>query len=234
MRSVVFDAGPVISLSMNNLLWLLEPLRKSFGGEFLIPEPVKEELVDRPLKIKRFEFEALQVQSEIDCGVFRVVNDTRVDALAKELYELANSCFSAKGSNISMLHFGEVYTLASVSVMGCEAAVVDERTTRELVESPEDIAKHMQAKLHTKVSIDYGRLDKLRSMVDGMRILRSVELVAVAFEMGLLDRYIDRCRNPTEEMRARLLDSVLWGVKLEGCAVSEKEIERIMSLEMAK
>ena len=54
MKSLVFDAGPIISLTMNNLLWLLDPLKVNFKGEFYIPMAVKGELVDRPLTTKKF------------------------------------------------------------------------------------------------------------------------------------------------------------------------------------
>ena len=32
MKTLVFDAGPIISMTMNNLLWLLKPLKKQFDG----------------------------------------------------------------------------------------------------------------------------------------------------------------------------------------------------------
>ena len=40
MKSLVFDAGPVISLTTNNLLWLLDVLKGDYEGEFYIPEGV--------------------------------------------------------------------------------------------------------------------------------------------------------------------------------------------------
>ena len=43
MRSIIFDTGPIISLVTNNMLWLLEPLKKQFKGEFYITKSVKKE-----------------------------------------------------------------------------------------------------------------------------------------------------------------------------------------------
>ncbi|MBI2133651.1 hypothetical protein HYU11_03130 [Candidatus Woesearchaeota archaeon] len=230
MRSVVFDAGPVISLTMNNLLWLLEPLKKRFSGEFYISEPVMNELVDRPLTIKRFEFEALQVRGEIDCGIIKIAEDERIRKMAEEMLTLANSTFSAKGTGVNIVHIGEMSTLALSKIMDSEAAFIDERTTRDLIENPRRIAHHMQSKLHTKVKVNEGCLEEFSKMAKGIRVLRSVELVAVAYELGLIDKYVDRCKNPSPELKARLLDSVLWGVKLDGCAVSEKEIDQMKKL----
>ncbi len=49
----------------------------------------------------------------------------------------------------------------------------------------------------------------------------------MANEKGLLDRYIKN----TGISKKVLLDSVLWGVKLDGCAISKKEIEQIIRIE---
>ena len=56
MKSLVFDAGPIITLTMNNLLWLLNPLKNNFKGEFYLSAAVKEELIDRPLQTKKYKF----------------------------------------------------------------------------------------------------------------------------------------------------------------------------------
>ena len=234
MKSLVFDAGPVISLTMNNLLWSLEPLRKAYGGNFYIPKAVKSELVDVPLTTKKFEFEALQVMGEIDSGVLEVFDSQKMQENAVFLLNLANNCFSAKGSPINIVHWGEMATLATAIELGAQACVIDERTTRDLIERPNNIAKHMQDHLHTKVSINYSNLDALGRHISKINVIRSVELTAVLFELGLLDRYVDKCTNKTPELRRMLLDSVLWGVKLDGCAVSEKEIREMMKIMLGK
>ena len=59
---------------MNNLLWLLEPLKKLSKAKFYITKLVKEELVDTPLnKTKKFKFEALQVLHYIENGTLEVI-----------------------------------------------------------------------------------------------------------------------------------------------------------------
>src|SRR3989338_1555612 len=97
MKSVVFDSGPLISLTMNNLLWLLEPLKRAFKGEFFIPEAVKMELVDEPLQTKKFKFEALQVQELISNRVLEGVEDASTKDETLSLLGIANSCFRAGG-----------------------------------------------------------------------------------------------------------------------------------------
>ena len=64
-------------------------------------------------------------------------------------------------------------------------------------------------------------------MIRNFRVIRSVELVTVAFEKGILDRY----RPDMPYGDEILLEGVLWGVKLNGCSVSNKEIEEILRME---
>ena len=55
-KVLFFDAGPIISLVMSRMWWVLPKLKKEFGGTFYITPAVKFELVERPLQTKRFAF----------------------------------------------------------------------------------------------------------------------------------------------------------------------------------
>jgi DNA-binding Xre family transcriptional regulator len=232
MKSLVFDAGPVISLTMNNLLWLLEPLQIKFAGLFYVPEAVKRELVDEPLATKRFKFEALQVQQYISANVLKVLKNEETKEEALHLLNLANNCFEAKNHHMNVVHFGEMSTIAAAKLLKSNAVVIDERTTRELVERPEAVARLMSNKLHTRVGINRKNLSALKEELRGTRVIRSAELVTVAYEFGLLNRYV---RSGQEKVVPRLkqvlLDSVLWGVKLDGCSITKEEIDRLLKLE---
>ena len=93
---------------MNNLLWLIKPLRKLFKGEFLIPESVKSEIVDKPFETKRFKFEALQVQEYLSDKTLKVLPDSNHRKEATELLNLANSCFTSNGKPLSIVHYAEI------------------------------------------------------------------------------------------------------------------------------
>ncbi len=229
MKSLVFDSGPLISLTMNNLLWMLEPLKERFGGEFCMPESVKLELVDEPLQTKKFKFEALQVQELISKRVLNVLEDSATKEETLSLLGIANSCFSARGQNLTIVHYGEVASLVAALHLNASAVVMDERVTRELVEHPQHLAEIMERKLHTKIRVDASRLSELKSRTGGIGIIRSTELAAVAFEKGLLDRY---ARDSIQ--RKTVLESVLWGLKLDGCAINERGIKAIMDAELRK
>ena len=227
MKSMVFDAGPIISLAMNDLLWLLEELKKSFKGEFYISVTVKEELVDKPLSTKKFKFEALQVLKCINDGILTVITNDEIKNTTLHLLDLANNSFKAYNNPIRIVHQGEIEGLASSLFLESGAFVVDERTTRILIENPKRLWDILKNSLHTKIDVDEHNLDEFQSITKATNVIRSVELVTVAYELGLLNKYLANIENP----KRTLLESVLWGVKLNGCAVSRREIDEIIKLE---
>jgi len=228
MKSLIFDTGPLISLTLNNLLWTLEPLKKEFNGEFYIGKITKKEIIDKPLATKQFKFEALQVLQMINNGVLKVIDDEKIRKKAIDLLDIANVCFKARGNPIQICHLGEMESVAAALIFGTNAVVIDERTTRVLIESPERLANLLERKLHTPVAIDHGKLNEFSNEVRKIQVLRSVELMTIAYERGILDRFAAKIPNPQKE----LLDGVLWGLKINGCAISGKEIEEILKIEV--
>ena len=228
MKSLIFDSGPIISLSMNNLLWVLKELKKSYDGKFYITMNVKKEIIDNPLNSKKFKFEALQVMKQQEDGVIELFNKLSIKQKVDELLDIANNLYFAHGKNINIVQFAEMEVLSAAIMTGADAIVVDERTTRLLVENTEKLRKILQRKLHTDIKIDRNRLIKLRNLVKNIRVIRSVELVLIAYEKGLLDKYIPNIDNP----KKNLLDGLLWALKLNGCSISDVEINKIISLKI--
>jgi len=233
MKSLVFDSSSIITLTMNNLLYLLRLLKKNFNVNLYIPRGVKEEIIDRPMKSKRFKFGALMVVDLVKDGYLDLIQDERVDALTKRLLYLSNHIFSAKGSWIKILHKGEMAALALTVINKAEVFVVDERTTRMIVENPKGLAELLHKKLHTYVSVNEENLSKFLNEVKGVNIIRSSEVVTFAFEKGLLDDWItsESKKIASKHLRKELLDALLWGVKLRGCSISVDEINRIKKLQ---
>jgi hypothetical protein len=123
-KALFFDAGPVISLVMSRLGWILPYLKKQYGGHFYITPAVKIELVDRPLSVKRFEFEALQVMKFINEGVLEIY-PTLPKKRISQLINLANSSFSVNGKDIDVIQEGEMESVACTIEIGAEAVVMD-------------------------------------------------------------------------------------------------------------
>lgn len=228
VKSIVFDTGPVISLAMNDLLWILEPLKKSLEGNFYIPPGVKRELIDRPIDIKRFKFEALRVLSYVSRNILQVIGNEQITAKTNYLMNAANRVFSARGNFIQIVHQGEMEALAAAIMLQSSAMVVDERTTRMLIENPGRLKDIMEHKLHTRLEMNKDALNDFMKEAKGMKLIRSTELAVVAYELGLLDKYLPEMENANKQ----LLDGVLWGIKLNGCSISDREIDTIIKVEM--
>jgi len=226
MKSIVFDTGPIISLAINNLLEILEPLKRRFNGEFYIPEKVEIELIKKPLSTKIYKFEALRVLRIIRKNTLKIVSGKHIDNLTNQLLSLANNLFVAHGHSINIVHAGEMQALATAILLNSKALAVDERTTRILIENPKTLEDILKNKLHTNIKVNKKNLKKFKELTEGIGVIRSIELIVVAFKIGLLDKYI------AKEGKKQLLDALLWGLKLNGCAVSKNEIERIKKLEL--
>ncbi len=227
MKSLIFDTGPIISLTMNNLMWILVPLKKKFGGEFYCAESVKNELVDKPLTTKKFKFEALHTLRYMKDKTLIVDSSEETKDLAIRLLSIANSIFSAHSNNIQIVHYADMETLALAMKKKAESIVTDERTLRVLIERPQRLHSLLENKLHMKVNLDKEKLNEFKQEVGKINVIRSIELVTIAYEMGLLDPYLPDMK----ESHETLLSALLWGVKCNGCAVSVDEIDRIIYLE---
>jgi predicted nucleic acid-binding protein len=223
-KSLVFDSGAIISLALNNLLWILEPLKQKFGGDFLICPAVRDEIVKKPMSTKKFKFEAIQVKDLIDRQVISEIAEKKdLSEMTGRMMFYANNSFQAWGNYIRIVHEGEMQSLALVKLRMASALVVDERNVRMLIEDAEMLARVMKSRLHTHIKIDWENLKKFQQMTKGIRAIRSLELAAIAFELGLFDRY--------DTEKKELLDALLWGIKLNGCSVSENEIDEVIRIE---
>ena len=158
MKSIIFDAGPIISLATNNLLWLLEPLKEKFKGGFYITNPVKQELVDKPLYTKKFKFEAIQVEKLVEDGVLEIIDNNFIREKTPRLLGTANQIFRAYNNYMRIVHFAEMSALAASTSLNSDAVVIDEKTTRLLMENPRLIAEILKKTLHTSIHVNENNL----------------------------------------------------------------------------
>jgi hypothetical protein len=222
MKSLFFDTGPIITLVMSRLSWILPHLKKQFGGEFYITPAVKFELIDRPLTMNRFKFEALQVMKLIRDGVLTVYTDVLNDDV-KRVSTIANNSFSIRGKTMDIIQKGEVESVICAKKTG-SAVVIDERTVRLFIEKSAGMKRLLKSRFRQNVQPNQQKIKEFTSYFKGLTIVRSIELVAVAYKMKLLDTYIPKGRNG----KNILVDSVLWATKFNGCAVTNHEVEELM------
>ncbi|MBN3036977.1 MAG: hypothetical protein JW834_00860 [Candidatus Diapherotrites archaeon] len=209
-RTIVCDASALISLSENCLLWLLYDL----DADFVIPKSVKEEIVDRPLASERFEFKAMRLAKAVDDGVLRVVEDRRAWSLARKLERSANRLLKKRRKPVTVMHVGEADALGLAMQMKA-IYLLDERTTRLVVEDPDSLKRYIEARMHIDLDLDKRVAKDLREDMNGVRIIRSAELLAYAYEKGLLERL---------GFNGRVLHAGLFALKFAGCAITDDEI----------
>jgi len=227
LKTLVFDAGPVISLALNNLLWTLERLKNKSDIRFIITSGVKKEVVEKPLNTQKFKFEALQVLRLVNENVLSLTESKDIDVLTNKLLDISNRIFMAHSHCIRIVHYGEMSSLAAVISLSADALVIDERTTRLLIENPAKLRYILSRTLHTDVKVDRSALHEFQELTKKVNIIRSAELAVVSYEKGMLNSFLPKLPYP----KKTLLEAVLWGVKLQGCSISRREIEDIVSIE---
>lgn len=212
---IVFDSSALISVSQTCLINILGGLREKMNAEFFVPEAVLQEAVLRPISIKRFELNAIRIKKAIDEKWFNVapVKDRK---LFSQIDAIANNCFFIKERPVRLLQRGEIESLCLIRELGAEAFAIDERTTRMMVENPLELQKILQARKRINVKANKENTKLLQEMFQETTILRSVELIALAFEQGLLSQELPEGKQS--------LEAALFAAKYSGCAVSSREI----------
>jgi len=216
-NSIVCDSSSLISLSDSCLLWILSELSKSFGGYFIISKTVEREAVDHPLEIKSHTLGAIRLKKLLLENTIKVIETPNLGKATYELLSLGNSIFSLHGRNLKLIHEGETETLALAIELGIKNVMIDERTTRMLVEAPEELRKHMETEFSSRIEVDDTNLRKFAEMTDELNFFRSTELAIVGYEKGLLKEY--------GGMEKRAIEAALYGLKFAGCSISFSEIE---------
>lgn len=223
MRKIlVFDSSTIITLALNNLLNILPSLKRGFQGEFVVTYDVIDEIVNRPINIKRFELEALMIKQLIDNKILQIPSYLSIDKdnlndETMRLLNIANHTFKANNEWIKIVSRGEISCLALANLLDknefTASIAVDERTTRMLCEKPENLGKLLERKLHTHIT---SKEDNFSHFLR-FSILRSSELCYIAFRKGLIEIKDGN----------QVLDALLYAAKFKGCAISREEIEYV-------
>lgn len=213
MNKVVCDSSSIISISENCLLGLLP----KFRTEFVVPKGVEKEIVDKPLRVNEFEFKALRLKEAIKDGLISVLDVPGVSERANQILAEANSLFQPR---VKILHEGEAECLALLELIGGKTLMIDERTTRLLIEDPLSLGNFIQHRTSFKVRMNEELALDFSERFSNVNVIRSTELVAVAYERGFLDKFGD----------GHLLHASLYALKFAGCAIAKKEIDEYLRL----
>lgn len=219
-KALIFDSSSIITLALNNLLSLLVTLKRRFRGRFFITHAVKEEVIDKPLNIKRFELEALMISNMLNNKILELP-PLDMDKETDVILERINHLFKADDEWVRIAHKGEASCLALYNLLKDKgykvALVIDERTIRMLCENPHNLQKLLEKKLHMPVTMKEENLSSFKDF----DIIRSTELCFVAYKNNLI-------KLPVSADKA--IEALFYASKYKGCAISVTEIEEAKKL----
>ncbi len=219
MKALVADSSSLISLSMSCLFDIVPKLAKK-GLHIIVPKAVFNETIAEPLHIKRFKLSAIRIRSNIAGSSIKIVEpNIRVKKLYREILQRANTCFRTHAGYLKILHNGEAEMLALARELNATGLLIDERTTRLLIECPAALRILLEKRNNMRVSMDEHKAEWFRKNFGSLAIVRSAELVALAYEKGLL---------PFEKSK-EALEAALYAVKFAGCGISSNEIEDFLA-----
>lgn len=216
MKKIICDASPLISLSDNCMLGIIE---KFENVEFFIPQGVKKEIVDTPLHIRRFELKAIFMEKFIKSKVLKIFDDPKIIKYGDYYTDLANKLFRYKNKNIKILQKGEAQSLGCLKTLKDKNLMVDERTTRHMIENIDLLQKYMEDRMGIGLDLNKEAKEELEEDLRDINVIRSSEILAYAYEKGLLG-----------EKRPELLEGGLWALKFSGCSITKEEIYEYMKL----
>ncbi|MEM4257285.1 MAG: hypothetical protein QXD98_02915 [Candidatus Diapherotrites archaeon] len=216
-KVIVVDSSSIITISDNCLIKIIKHLSEMNGITFVIPESVYEESVIHPLSIKQYEFNAIRIKDAVEEGYLKIIKTSQN---VKNMMEIINDvsygiCY-ANGKPIRLIQRGETEALALAKDLKAKILLVDERTTRMLIEDPYSMRTFLENRHKKKITIQTETAKKFMNMFNDINIVRSVELIALAYETGAFEKEVHKSKQS--------LEASLWAAKFSGCAVSEEEI----------
>ncbi|MEM4389763.1 MAG: hypothetical protein QXG98_03795 [Candidatus Micrarchaeia archaeon] len=214
--SVVCDSSALISLTDSCFLPLLYELKKHMRGAFLITPTVRYESIEHPMKIREHAMAALRLLNAERDGVIQTVTK-ELKSEREEILRITNNLFLINGRPLNLVQAGEAEALALAVETGVRDILIDERTTRMLIEAPLALREHMEKEFEESIKVNEGNLRRLAELTRGLNAFRSCELIALAFERGYFRKY--------GEAERQALEAALYAVKFAGCGVSFEEID---------
>lgn len=218
-KFIIADSSSLISLTDSCLGKVFYFLQKNLDLEFILPPSVVEEVINRPLsiKMKAYQLSAFNMKREVDKGVFMVVK-AKTQKEAEEILKLTNNLFFVRGKPLHLVDMGEAEVIALANYLNGGYVLIDERTTRMLIEAPFSVKSHIEDEMNTSVLVNEENLRRFSNIVKGIRVIRSVELISLAYEHGFFKDYKEE---------DKVFKAALYRLRYSGCAVRFDEIETL-------
>ncbi len=218
-NSIVCDSSSLISLAESCQLDALSFLKQHMFGDFIYPRTVRIESMERPMNMREHSLRAFRLMDYEKSGTIKFV-EYDVTQKMNELMNTANNIFSVYGKPIQLMDPGEAAQVALAMEFGINCILIDERTTRTLIEAPFRHKEHLEREFRKTVNTNDRLLERFNDLTRDLKIIRSSEIILLSYKYGYFDHY--------GENKEKALEGALYGVKLCGCSISFEEIDEIM------
>ena len=222
---ILCDSSSLIALTDSCFLDIVYNLHKSGNASFLIPDSVRRECIDRPLTIKQYSMAAVRLLDAVNDGVLEEIK-MNLDIDIDQVLEISNNIFYARGKSMHLVDRGEAGLIAAANKLDIKSILMDERTTRMLIEEPDALKSHLANELNVHIAVNEANMAKFQEMTKGINVFRSSELILIAYEKGWFNRF--------QGIEIDALRAALYRVKFAGCSVSFDEIDEAVSVYVSK
>ena len=217
---IVCDSSSLISLAETCNIDCLRYLTEKTRAEFVIPPSVTREIVDRPIQLKEYAFSAIRLKKQLDDRVI-TERPLKNQSAYQQILNYSNSVYSVNRTPLKIMHPGETECLALYKELNAAAVLIDEKTARLLVESPQKLQDSLQSEYRGGVQLNANALGQLSSLISGVNVLRSSEALEIAAEKGFYEGYKDK--NAAK-------NAALYALRRSGCSITTSELDEYSSL----
>ncbi len=221
MSKLICDSSSLISLGNICALGILPYLKEKHNTEFIVPHSVKEEIVNKPMKTKEFKLKAIKFRELIDKGIIEVEKTEKAKKKSEQIKKDSNQLLINQKNKkpIEIVHEGEARTIALLKELNTHNLLIDERTTRLLVENINQLKEYIQSESKIDIEINDQKKKKIREETKEINVMRSSEIIAIAYE-----------ENYFPEKNREILEGSLYAAKFAGCGIKNKEIKDYLHL----
>ena len=215
-KSVVCDASSLIALTDTGLLGALVMIESKMKGNLLITKGVIDESVNTPIKRPQYAFSAIRIKRALKTGLFEII-DYDLNTYDRILRTTNNMFYTDRPFHL--VNHGEAEMLAAALDNKVGYVLMDERTTRMLIESPLELKKHLENEFRVRININQELFDDFKKLTGGIKVIRSTEILAMAKDSSYFHKFKD--------MEPEAYKAALYALKFNGCSISFEEIEEL-------
>ena len=175
--NLIFDSSALISLGNNGLEYLFEEFKKRNPNiKLYMMQSVYDETIAIKDKIIKFGWLGIKYERLVKNKTFEVVLPKKTEMI-DNLENICNSIYFTKHGKLEILQAGELESVAYTKEKNA-ILVIDEITTRWLLENPYKLHSLMETRYKEKVSIDRKALNRAALEFAKIKVVRSIDLIA--------------------------------------------------------